>query len=322
VLVFAISPLRAEAEPRSPDAKERARALVERGNQAFKHAHYEEAAEAFLEAERVIEANDLTPKPELYYNAGLAYERLDQCERTAQMYEKFLSMKPDAANPDLKYRVKKAAECAPEIEISTDPGGADVVIDGVERGKSPLRVRVRAGAHRLRLALEGHSAIEEEVTINAKDRSPIARRFDAAPSAQAERKVPLVEATAPAETEQPGPWTRRMAWMSGGTGVAALGTGVVLAILSQTALNRRDEEIAKGPGNASDRVVRDEESRAESLAWGRNVAIATGAVGLITSGVLFYASGVSPPSRAEGDGGQVTVVPVKGGAEAQWRFSW
>jgi hypothetical protein len=347
-LGFTAVPAHAQSGAETSDAKEKARSLVAKGNRAFKRADYEEAAEAFLGAFGIIEANRLTPKPDLLYNAGLAYERLDRCDRVAELYEKFLTEKPEAATPDLEYRLEKARACAPEIEISTDPGGAKVIIDGVERGISPLSLRVRSGEHRLHLALAGYASLEETIDVDPKGNRAFMRVLESAGD-RARAETPAINAspeprpsqpgapppiappsvhtpavpprpgtlTAPIGPEAPSSSLRPWAWVTGGTGVAALGTGVILAVLTQNAIDRRDAEIAKGTDQANDRYVRDQQNQAASLAVARDVTLGVGAASVVTSAVLFLLA-----AKDEAGSGALAVSPKSGGLEAGWRVAW
>jgi PEGA domain-containing protein len=355
MIVFSFASMAANAEEQAVDPKSAARDLVARANRAFKRARYEEAAELFLAASRVIEANRLTPKPELFYNAGLAFERLDRCDRVAELFERFLAAKPDRASPDLEDRLERAKACAPEVEVTTDPGGAKVVIDGEERGTSPLRVHVKAGEHGLHLALEGYAPIDESLFVAEGKAKSIVKRLEGSgvvasrsktpeiPAPGAEPKPvgltpekersespvpgPVVESepvsgpghgvSAPVTAEPEGSPARTWAWVAGGVGLAAIGTGVVLAVLSESAISRRDAELARGPSDARDQVVRDEQNNALSLAIARDIAIGAGAGALVTSAVLFFVA-----SKSESDSGRLGVAPLPGGGRVTWTVDW
>ena len=55
------------------------------------------------------------------------------------------------------------------LSISSNPIGADVYIDGVPKGVTPLEIEVEPGRHILRLELEGYKPIEKEISISAGD---------------------------------------------------------------------------------------------------------------------------------------------------------
>ena len=54
------------------------------------------------------------------------------------------------------------------LAVQTAPAGAAVVIDGVQRGVTPLSVSVSAGPHTLELSADGvHRTVPVTVTANA-----------------------------------------------------------------------------------------------------------------------------------------------------------
>lgn len=146
--------------------KEEARALVDEANDAFNAEEYVEAGRLFLEAHDLIEENGLGPKPELLYNAGLAFERIDACDVAADLFERFIAAKPEpSALESARLRLAKASACAPEVTIDTTPPGADVRVDEEPRGTSPIKIRLREGTHRVALELEGHETFRGSFVV-------------------------------------------------------------------------------------------------------------------------------------------------------------
>lgn len=74
---------------------------------------------------------------------------------------------PSNANP-LEYDLTLALG-APVIRVETEPAGAQISIDGVARGVSPVNVELddnlRGGQVKIAAALENHNAIETQITI-------------------------------------------------------------------------------------------------------------------------------------------------------------
>src|SRR5205823_741253 len=106
----------------------------------------------------------LGSKPELLFNAGLSFERLDACDRVAELYARYLALKPQAASADLTYRLNKARECAPEVAVKSDPPKALVTVDGDPRGVTPVKLNLKTGTHTVRLTLEEHEPFEQVVS--------------------------------------------------------------------------------------------------------------------------------------------------------------
>ena len=91
-------------------------------------------------------------------------------------------------------KVAKAFTLEPDraaLTVTTTPPGATVVVDGAEVGKSPVRVELAAGVHKVSAKLAGRKAAEHQVTLVAgKDASAalalaaeaIAFKVDSVPS--------------------------------------------------------------------------------------------------------------------------------------------
>ena len=84
-----------EAEP-TPEELEEARKLAEareaftRGTELYGQARFEEALEAFLDAQ------SLYPSPDFHYNIGQCYESLEKYEEAIRAYKSYLRGSPDA----------------------------------------------------------------------------------------------------------------------------------------------------------------------------------------------------------------------------------
>ena len=80
--------------------------------------------------------------------------------------ERPISVPPDA-NP-LAYDIKLALG-APVVRVETEPAGAQITIDGVARGVSPLNVELddmlRGREVKIAAALENHNSVETQLTI-------------------------------------------------------------------------------------------------------------------------------------------------------------
>lgn len=101
-----------DAEGPPPEAVE----AFFRGRDLYAKAQYEEALEAFLEADR------LYPAPDLQFNIGLAHMRLEHWEQAISAFEIYLRTKenpPDRA--DVEARIAEAKRRLEEEEASPPP---------------------------------------------------------------------------------------------------------------------------------------------------------------------------------------------------------
>ncbi len=157
------------------DAKERARALSERGQQAYEAGRFAEAAAAFEEA------NGLYPHPNNLFNAAKAWEAAAEYEKAADAYRKYLDLHeqqlgqpaPDRANVERTIELlrEKAFLALPEVTIDSDPPGADISVDDPERilGQTPFTTHLPEGTHRVFLKKAGYQGYSKEFVVRSRE---------------------------------------------------------------------------------------------------------------------------------------------------------
>lgn len=145
------------------DAKARGKELTQQAKAAFQAGQYDDAGRLYLEAYDVAQSGGLGEKPELLFNAALAYEKSGRCDRVADLLGRYAKKRP---SPEIDARLEKAIRCAPLVLVSSEPSDAEVWIDGEQRGKTPLELRLLAGAHRLELRREGFAPVEVSLTVD------------------------------------------------------------------------------------------------------------------------------------------------------------
>ena len=132
-----------------------AKALFDEGTASYEAGNYSDAANSFRKA------NKLNPNWRIYFNIG-------QCEALAkrhglalQAFEAYLSKGGDditlTRQAEVRSEIKRLREMTGAIEINA-PDGAKIIVDGVERGVSPLagHIPVAAGVTHL-VRIEGSS---------------------------------------------------------------------------------------------------------------------------------------------------------------------
>jgi len=69
-----------------------------------------------------------------------------------------------------------------QVQIRTEPKGADVLLDGEKMAKqSPLRTPVQPGTHKLTIQKSGFQAIEKTITVKKGEPMEINERLQRQP---------------------------------------------------------------------------------------------------------------------------------------------
>lgn len=95
-------------------------------------------------------AYELSPHPDVLYNIAAVHERLGEARAAAGFYQRYLDGSPGA--PDRAKVTGKLAELRArpgEVQITSDPVGANVIVDGQPRGATPLKLTLDGGSHQL-----------------------------------------------------------------------------------------------------------------------------------------------------------------------------
>lgn len=285
-----------------------ARTHYEAGSSYYQQGRYEDALREFEEAHRL---SSPARRAVLLYNIGLAHERLGHLTQAIDALRQYVEGAPGAEDVEVvRERMRTLQErldsTAVALEVSEE--GARVVVDGEDRGMSPLAdpVRVPPGAHEVRVEKQGFQPFTIRVTVPAGERVGVQANLVALPAAEAPHAVqaPISEAPPPREGGAgPLPWV-----LFGVAGATAIGGGIFGAI----ALGKRDEanDAAATDRRAYDQA-RDASKRSAlvaDIAFGVTVAAAvTGIILLATSG----------GSESEGDraaGPVVAPIVLQGGA--------
>jgi tetratricopeptide (TPR) repeat protein len=205
------------------DRVSKAAAAFERGSQAYREGKLDEALEAFLAS------NALASRPNTLLNIAQCYRQLGGGEKALSYYRLYLAesrrQKPGEKPPHeeevsahiatLEVEVARAPDPRPPsgtLSVSTQPRGAEVLLDGSPAGQSPLVVKsVPVGTHRLEVKLADRATHALSVEIVADRTAAVS-----------------VELESPAGHAHPSFWHRRRiwTWVAAGVAVAAAGTGL------------------------------------------------------------------------------------------------
>jgi tetratricopeptide (TPR) repeat protein len=154
------------------------------------------AFEAFEEASRLFEAEDyieaahrfeeayrLSPSASVHYNIARSYELADEPGLAIEHYRAFLDARAgnQARRRQVQARVAALEQQVGWLDVTTDPTGAAVVVDGIARGTAPARVALAPGRHEVEARLDDASATEvvqvvqgdQEITVTIVREPPV-----------------------------------------------------------------------------------------------------------------------------------------------------
>ena len=110
--------------------------------------------------------------PKLAFNLGRVNERLGRLADAVRFYQKYLELKPKAADRETVQQVvatllSRLERDRPELVVTTAPAGAQIFLGAAKEsaGVSPLTLRVESGSHAIRAELEGHASAAGTVNV-------------------------------------------------------------------------------------------------------------------------------------------------------------
>jgi len=233
-----------------------ARVHFRRGVELYSEGNFDAA---LAELER---AHQLSPTYKLLYNlAQIQVERQDYAAAIA-LFTRYLH-EGEAAIPQERIAtvaedIARLRQRIAELAIEVDVRGAEVFVNEVSVGHSPLRepVLVNVGKCRVRVEKEGYMPVERTLSIAGADRRrmslELTPRTTAAPPAPA--LTPRALATGTATTTNRTTTTPNMVpfWLSLGATVVMAGTTATFGGLAVSARQRNAEVLGAYPGRTGD----------------------------------------------------------------------
>jgi hypothetical protein len=229
-LVVARAAIAQELDPSGEDVKrQRARDVAVEAERLYDQSRYQQALDKLSDAYLIY------PSPKLYFNFGKVQRALERDVDALEAFERFLAETPESEF-DLAERREEAArqvsalkERIGYLQVATDVVGAEVVVAGKTRGKTPvvLPLRVPAGLQEVTLRKDGRSLYSDRVEIDPGGRLRLAVRLGvvAAPSLPAAALMPAPQAGPPV-------YRRWWFWTAGAAVLAVAATTV--AVVSQS----------------------------------------------------------------------------------------
>jgi hypothetical protein len=254
--LLAPGPARADDDPTIEMARQRFR----EGVQFYDQKQYEKARLAFLQAYA------LKPHPSVLLNLAQSELRADRPDDSANHFAEYLRTSPqgDAERQEAESGFAVAKGKTGEITVTAEPSGAQVIVDGQDKGIAPLPgpVYVVPGSHTVELR-SSERKTSKVVVVGAGQAAAVSLSargggVEAAPVAPAaspqgeetpsEPTVGAVQSDASTGGRQSLPsWFGEtpLAWVGAGVAVAGFTTGAVFAGLATkeygTANNYKDQ---------------------------------------------------------------------------------
>ncbi len=153
------------------DARDQARARFERAMDLLKANAVDAALAELLESRRLHPTRGNTQ------NAAVALKRLNRFDEALAMFETLLREFPQMSEEEKRLaarEIEALRERVGNLEVRVVEPGVTLLVDGIERGTTPLTtlVRVNAGNHVLRLFKEGFATVEQKVDVPGAKTTP------------------------------------------------------------------------------------------------------------------------------------------------------
>jgi hypothetical protein len=210
----------AAAQP-SPEAVKEAGQRYERGLELYSEGDY---GLAVIEFERAYE---LVPNYRVLYNIGQVRIQLGRYAKAKKALEEYLEKGGDEIKRERKDAVKSDLEMLAGrtalLTVITNEPGADIVLDSLVVGQSPLTeaLLVDAGEHTLEVRKEGFYSKGSQVKLAGREETTVTLEITKVPEAKGPTVVERIEAPV-VKVDRTPMW---IGWAA--TGALAIGAGVV-----------------------------------------------------------------------------------------------
>lgn len=257
-----------EASAQQPSAKAlaEARARYEKGKQLYGEGAFDAA---LAELQRSYE---LAPSYKILYNIALVQRARNDFAGTLHAYEKYLADGGKELAASRRQEVQKEIESlktlVARVEIKTSVPDADVAVDDVPAGKSPLTGLVlNPGSHRVTASKEGRQSAVKVIKVAGGDAVTVDLDLPEAgssqpqgtgsPTAEPPPTDPGVEPPPPTDSgtssPPPPPPNRGPVWIGWAvTGALAIGAGVTGGLAMSKAASHAD--LRNQPGVTVDEL--------------------------------------------------------------------
>lgn len=238
---------------------------------------------------------------------ALCYETIGKFASAQRSFQDALKLAQGKANAEreaiAKEHLASLGAKVPQLVI-TGADGATVTIDGQPVSPPFSGVAVDPGTHVVKATSDAGSDTQ---AATAKEGQKVTVTITLGGAAPAPSATSTTGAIPPPSDPPPAGSGRKTAgYVIGGVGVAALGVGAVMGIVAH-GKHKDANDVCPGKICSSQKAV-DDENSAKSFAWGANVGIGLGVVGLGVATYLLVTAPSSAPAASTG----VRMVPSVG----------
>lgn len=270
-----------------PEVMLQAKQRFDRGFELYEEGEY---SLALIEFNRAYE---LVPNYRVLYNIGQVCIQLGQYANAKRALTEYRDKGGDALSPERRAAVAKDLEMLERrtafLMITSNVAGAEVLVDDVVVGKTPLdaALLVDAGVHRVTLRRQGYQQRITRVTLAGGDEQTVPVQLDAIP----EGRQTIVVRERPAEND-----TFQNLMIAGWATTGALAAGAIVTGIMGAGEAKELEDLRKSdPRNVPDLSERLEDTRSSASSLLLASDVFSGAA-VIVGGLSLWLT-LSPPEE-------------------------
>jgi tetratricopeptide (TPR) repeat protein len=303
------------------DPKEEARGRFQRGVELYRDGDYRGA---LIEFNRAYQTS---PNFRLLFNVGQTCVELQDYACALRAFEKYLADGKNEAPADRRAtaeaEVKRLQKLVGYIRIVVDQPGAEVLIDNVSIGKTPLAEAIMVGSGRrtVQVLLPPNPPSTRAVDVAGGDRVDVKIDLGEAPKPRPAEPKPTTVPVEPPRRQEPPPPPRSTTpiWIGvATTGVLTAGT-VVFGLVTLSAKTNLDKANNALQPEGSTAAIDDARTKLKRDALVTDIL---GATAIVSAGITAYLalSSGSSPAKTGSTGPSVRVAVSPFGAMLDGRF--
>jgi len=291
-----------QGEP-TADAKDQAREHYTNGKALYEEGKFAEALEEFQAA------YDAKPHPTVLKSVAECQVQVGDITGAIETFEKYLADPASTKKEAIETRLAEVKAMLGTIDVSTEPEGAGIVLDGDTTGKvTPTTIDTGPGDHELVLNAEGFEPLTKTVSVKTGETTELKVNFDeeGIPATPADSDLladPFAEGGEEEEVEEESDGPPAAFWVC----AAVAGVGLVSGTVFGTMALGDEEDYESNP---EDDIKESGERNAIIADVSFGVAAAAAIVGAV---ILFTAGGDDEEAEGSAEAkSKWTVSPVAG----------